>query len=144
MESSKPVLCPSAQPEWEGSQIISVVVGTVNQPEMLYLDKPQPVSAQLLDAVKPASPAEVFRFSAPCANTGCRHYSAEASQCNLAAKVVRWIPKVAEKLPPCSIRRHCRWHQQEGAAACFRCPQVVTNNVNPTDAMQKAANPDVI
>jgi hypothetical protein len=42
-------------------------------------------------------------------------------------RVVEKLPAVAEDLPPCSIRRNCRWWQQEGKAACQRCPQIITD-----------------
>jgi hypothetical protein len=144
MTSDNPVLCPSAQPDWEGGQVIGVMAGSADKPEMVYLSTPQPITEQLLKSTHPVSPAEVFRFSAPCANSGCGHYAAEDSKCRLAEKVVRWVPVVVEQLPPCSIRPDCRWWQQEGRDACFRCPQVVTNNINPTAEMRMAADPDII
>jgi hypothetical protein len=59
----------------------------------------------------------------------------------LAAKIVRWVPTVVDKLPACAIRAECRWWHQEGKAACLRCPQVVTDNFKPTPAMRDASNP---
>ena len=139
MASDNPVLCPSAQPEWEGSQVIGVMTGTADKPQMAYLDKPQSVTEQLLELAKPVSPTEVFRFSAPCACSGCGHYATEESKCRLAEKVVRWTPTVTEQLPVCAIRADCRWWKQEGRPACLRCPQMVTNNLKPTDEMRRAA-----
>jgi len=144
MASDNPVLCPSAQPEWEGSQVIGVITGTADKPEMAYLNAPQPVTEQLLELAKPVNPAEVFRFSAPCACTGCGHYTAEDSKCHLAEKVVRWVPKVVDQLPVCAIRTDCRWWQQEGRDACMRCPQVVTIDLLPTEEMRMAADSKVI
>ncbi|MEH2255413.1 hypothetical protein [Nostoc sp.] len=46
-------------------------------------------------------------------------------------RIVEKLLPVAEALPPYSIRRDCRWWQQEGKAACMRCPQVITDNYNP-------------
>jgi len=42
-------------------------------------------------------------------------------------------------LPACLIRATCRWYQQEGKAACHRCPQVVTYIAEPTNQMRLAA-----
>jgi hypothetical protein len=29
-------------------------------------------------------------------------------------------------LPPCLIRKECRWYSQEGGEACQRCPGIST------------------
>ncbi|MEQ1529463.1 MAG: nitrogen fixation protein [Methylococcales bacterium] len=142
MASGNRVLCPSAPADWEGSQVIGIMTGTVDEPKLAYMDKPQPVTAQLLDLAKPVNPGEVFRFSAPCANTGCAHFMAEESKCRFAEKVVRFAPVVVEQLPACSIRPECRWWQQEGKAACFRCPQMVTTDLKPSAEMRMAADPE--
>ncbi|WKJ88862.1 nitrogen fixation protein [Methylomonas montana] len=144
MASDNPVLCPSAQPEWPGAQAIGVMAGTADKPEMAYLNAPQPVTGQLLEMAGSVSPAEVFRFSAPCACKGCGHYVEGESRCRLAEKVVRLMPTVTEQLPVCAIRSECRWWRQEGRAACFRCPQVVTNNLKPTEEMRLAADYSVL
>jgi hypothetical protein len=39
------------------------------------------------------------------------------------------------------VRSTCRWWMQEGRAACTRCPQVVTADHAPTDAMTKVSDP---
>jgi hypothetical protein len=134
-------LCPSAQPDWEGSMVIGVVGGTPDAPEMAYLGAAEPVTEDLLALTKPVAPSEVFRFAAPCACSGCAHFASDESKCRLAEKVVRWVPVAVAKLPACSIRPDCRWWQQEGRAACLRCPQVVTNNLRPSEAMRQAADP---
>ncbi len=136
-------LCPSAQPDWEDSRVFGVVGGTADTPETAYLPTPQPVTAELLEMAQPVHPAEVFRFAAPCACSGCGHFDNQASKCRLAEKVVRWAPAVVDALPACGIRADCRWWQQEGRAACARCPQVVTLNPNSSAAMHKAADPSV-
>jgi len=56
----------------------------------------------------------------------------------LAAMIVQWLPSVVDTLPPCAIRPACRWWQQEGKAACVRCPQVVTETFKPIAAMRHA------
>ena len=122
MTTENPILCPSAQPDWQGSRVIGVMVGSADKPEMAYLEAAQPVSAELLEMVKPYAPTEVFRFSAPCANQNCGHFSPESSKCRLAEKIVRWAPVVVDHLPVCAIRADCRWWRQEGKTACARCP----------------------
>jgi hypothetical protein len=135
---------PSAQPDWEGARVIGVVGGTADAPEVAYLPAPQPVTDQLLALAGPVAPAEVFRFAAPCARSGCAHFAEKESKCRLVEKTVRWTPIVVEKLPACTIRPNCRWWQQEGRSACLRCPQVVTNNFKPTEEMRKAADPTTV
>lgn len=121
-----------------------MVGGTADAPETAYLPAPQPVTEKLLELAKPVAPTEVFRFAAPCVCSGCAHFAAEASKCRLVEKVVRWMPVVVERLPACAIRPSCRWWQQEGRAACLRCPQVVTRNFKPTEAMRQAADPSMV
>lgn len=142
--STKPeTLCPSAQHDWEGARLFAVVVGTPERPETAYLDRAQPVSAELLELAGPVVPAEVFRFAAPCARAGCQHFDNGRETCRLAEKTVRVVPVMFETLPKCAIRRDCRWWKQEGVAACKRCPQVVTVNYAPSEEMRIAADPSI-
>ena len=141
MEAKRPILCPSAQPDWQGAEVFGVVGGTADAPTVAYLPAPQPVTDELMQLSEPVHPGEVFRIAAPRACSGCGHFTPEASKCRLVEKVVQWMPIVVDKLPPCSIRPECRWWQQEGKAACIRCPQVVTENFKPTPEMRDAANP---
>jgi hypothetical protein len=137
-------LCPSAQPDLPGAKVFAVIGGTAQAVEVSYLSTPAPVTPELLALAHPVAPAEVFRFAAPCAGSGCKHFVGGESKCRLAEKTVRWVPAVVEKLPPCTIRAHCRWFQQEGRAACLRCPQVVTNNMLPSEEMRAAGDPALL
>lgn len=134
-----PPLCPSAQPEMAGSQVIGVVGGTAAQPRVLPLREPLAVNEELLRLAEPVRPTEVFRFAAPCASTSCQHFA--DGQCRLAQRVVRILPAVTDRLPPCRIRPDCRWWRQEGRAACLRCPQIVTQMYGPTPDLVHAATP---
>jgi hypothetical protein len=135
-EMGRMSLCPSAQPEWNQSVIIGVVGGTPDAPRIAHLVAPQPVSEEMLALAAPVTPTEVFRFAAPCVCQGCFHF--EDDRCRLAARIVNLLPAVTNNLPACTIRAHCRWWQQEGRAACTRCPQIVTDNYNPLPAMREA------
>jgi hypothetical protein len=137
--SEKQILCPSAQLGWQGSVAIGVVGGTVEHPDVRHFPAPLPVTEELIRLAAPVTPPEVFRFAAPCQNGKCVHF--EHSQCRLVTRIVQLLPSVTERLPVCSIRSNCRWWQQEGKAACLRCPQVVTNNSNPSETMREAAGP---
>src|SRR5688572_25968858 len=100
-EHAKP-LCPSAQPNLGRSMIIGVVRGTAEEPSVSYLSKPHPVTDEVLKLADPVSPAEVFRFAAPCMRKSCAHFKGD--QCHLAKRIVALVPKVAPKLPACAIR----------------------------------------
>ena len=143
MPTRPETLCPSAQPDWEGARVIGVVGGTPEQPRTAYLEQAQPVTQEILDLAGPVAPAEVFRFAAPCAGSACGHYDGAEHKCRLAEKTVRWVEQAVDNLPKCSIRASCRWWQQEGPAACRRCPQVVTINFAPSKAMRDAADPQL-
>lgn len=143
MDAPRQTMCPSAQPDWEGAQAIGVVGGSADAPEVAYLPQAVPVSEELLALARPVTPGEVFRIAAPCANSGCGHFNSAEGKCKLAEKIVRWTPVAVQKLPACSIRASCRWWQQEGLAACMRCPQVVTDRLQASPEMTMAADPSV-
>lgn len=133
--------CPSAQPDMVGARVFGVVGGSADQPRVGYLMEPQPVTPDLLALSGPVEPTEIFRFSAPCAESACSHF--DGTDCGLASKIVQLVPAVVEKLPACRLRRQCRWWRQEGGAACRRCPLVVTSNFAASPALHRAADPSV-
>lgn len=130
-------LCPSARPEMENSFVFGLITGTVTEPRVAYLKQPLPITDEVIAKASPVTPAEIFRTAAPCAAKGCQHF--DGTDCRLAMRIVEKLPAVAEELPPCSIRRDCRWWQQEGKAACMRCPQVITDNYNSSALMREVA-----
>jgi hypothetical protein len=137
----KTTLCPSARPEWQDSVVFGVIGGTVTEPRVAYLKQPQAITDELIAKASPVTPTEIFRTAAPCATKACQHF--DGKDCRLAMRVVENLPKVIDDLPPCSIRRDCRWWQQEGKAACMRCPQVITDNYNASELTVKVATPTV-
>jgi hypothetical protein len=132
-------LCPSARADWEGSQIFGVVGGSIAEPKVTYLKEPHSPLKSIAKLNGKVTPEEVFRIAAPCAEKGCQHFDGE--DCRLVARVVEKLPTVVENLPPCAIRRECRWWQQEGRDACMRCPQTITDNYHPSDLMIGVAMP---
>ena len=138
-ESSRPVLCPSAQPELDGSVVFGVVGGSAEAPRVAWLERPVPVTDELLALSGPIPPTQVMRVAAPCQEKSCCHF--DGRDCRLATRLVQLLPVVASALPPCHIRSDCRWFVQEGRAACQRCPQIVTYSLNPTDELSRAATP---
>jgi hypothetical protein len=137
-ETTSGALCPSAQPDMDNSFVFGVVGGTVDQPLLGYLVKPQPVTEELLALSGPVHLTEVFRFAASCATSKCQHF--DGINCNLATRTVQLLPKAVSDLPKCVIRASCQCWLQEGREACLRCPQVVTQSHNPTELQRQAAD----
>jgi hypothetical protein len=140
--TDKTTLCPSARPEWQDSVVFGVVSGTVKDPRVAYLKQPQPITDELIAQASPVTPTEIFRTAAPCAAKACKHF--DGKDCRLAVRIVDKLPAVVEELSPCSIRKNCRWWQQEGKAACMRCPQVITDNYNASELIREVATPTVV
>jgi hypothetical protein len=141
MESvrSRPILCPSAQPEMEGAKVFGIVNRTGDESRVSWLEKPVPLNAELLALTGSVPAARVMRISAPCQESACCHF--DGADCRLATRLVQLLPAVVESLPPCQIRPDCRWFLQEGRSACGRCPQIVTDSPNPTKELSIAASP---
>jgi hypothetical protein len=133
------LMCPSAQPDMEDSLALGVFENTPEGPRLAWIEEPQPVTPQLLSLTREADPRTIFRFAARCEENKCVHFDGE--NCQLATRIVQILPRVVDALPACSIRPECRWYQQEGKAACFRCPEVLTHMENPSPDMLRAATP---
>lgn len=116
--------CPSAQPDMADAQVLGVVRRTGGGRLVSYANGLAPVTPELLEAAGPMPATTVLRFAAPCQTSLCRHYDGEA--CSLAGRVVELLGEVTEKLPPCAIRRDCRWFADQGGPICLRCPQIAT------------------
>ena len=143
MEKREWPLCPSTFPGWPDSVAFGIVTGTVEEPRWQPFEKPLPITDELLALSGPVAPTEVFRFAGPCAGKACQHFAGDTGHCRLVEKTVRFVPKVQDKLPPCTIRVDCKWWRQEGREACFRCPQVASSNPANAEALRKAADPTV-
>lgn len=134
-----PVLCPSAQPGMKDPRLIGVVTFAEGGAQVAYLSESVPVTDELLASAAPAEPREVFRMAAHCEESRCTHFN--GVKCKLATRIVQILPAVVDALPACLIRATCRWYTQEGRAACFRCPQVVTQPVMGSNEFEHAAMP---
>lgn len=129
--------CPSAQPDMREAQILGVVRGDTEAPRIAYMRDRIPATADVLAQAGPALPGEIFRLAARCEQSKCTHFS--GGRCQLAARIVDLLPEVADNLPPCLIRKTCRWYYQEGRAACLRCPQIVTAHREVDEVMRSVA-----
>jgi hypothetical protein len=136
--ADKAVLCPSAQPGMQDLQVLGVVSGSGEDARLAYVNAHVPATDELLALTAPLPPAQVLRLAAECEEKRCTHF--DGADCKLAARIVASLAPVADKLPPCAIRPTCRWHIQEGAAACFRCPQIVTSAEDRSDVMVAVAS----
>ena len=119
-----PKLCPSAQPGMDNCRVLGVVKWEESTPTLQYLNEHVQATEDVLSLSAPLKPTEVFRLAATCAEHKCPHF--DGADCRLASRIVQILPAVTSTLPPCIIRRDCRWYSQEGAAACRRCPEITT------------------
>jgi hypothetical protein len=137
----KPILCPSAQPDVTGAKVFGVMTGTGQDGLRVgYLGEAQAVSPDVLAAAAPAAPTEVMRIAARCMGHGCGHF--DGANCRLATRIATMLDPVVRTLPRCAIRPTCRWFRQEGPAACFRCPQVVTDVRDANELQRTVAGGD--
>lgn len=130
-------LCPSAQPGMENCRVLGVVQQDGPTPILQYLSEQVPATEEVLAMAAPLKPTEVFRLAATCAEHRCPHF--DGSDCRLATRIVQILPAVVSTLPPCIIRRECRWYSQEGAAACLRCPEITTVSYDVSPVAQEVS-----
>lgn len=122
--------CPSAQADMADAQVLGVVEHGDEGPRLSYLAAHQPATPEILEMTGTAPVLQVLRLAATCEEKRCTHF--DGAHCGLVRRIVESLDPVADTLPPCAIRRDCRWYAEEGRPACLRCPQVVTE-VNRTD-----------
>jgi hypothetical protein len=108
----------------ENCRILGVVEHQGPTPRLVYLNELLPATDEVLALSAPLKPTEVYRLSATCAEHKCPHF--DGVDCRLATRIVQILPPVVDALPPCTIRKDCRWFSQEGGAACRRCPEITT------------------
>jgi hypothetical protein len=133
-------LCPSVWPEMPGASVFAVIDRSTDVPVLAPLQKPVPVTPEILGMAAPADPSLVFRFSGACAESKCQHF--DGHDCTLVQRVVQLLPPAMEDtLPLCSIRPSCRWYAQEGRAACMRCTEIVSHAYEPSRTLVAVAEP---
>jgi hypothetical protein len=132
------LFCPSQTSIGPDAQIFGVLTGSTAEGFRVgYLTEALPAAPELLAAAAPAKPTEVFRAAAPCVERGCMHFN--GAKCQLAARITAMLDPVVSALPRCAIRPVCRWFRQEGQEACLRCPQVATEQRNPSQLQRSVA-----
>lgn len=140
--SDAPLTCPSAQPGMTGAQVLGVIERDGDAARLAYVNARVPVTDDLLAAAGDAPPTLVYRFAAPCAEKKCTHF--DGAKCQLAVRIARGLAPAVDRLPPCAIRKTCRWYAQEGQPACARCPQVVTRMERPDPALLEIAGGETV
>jgi hypothetical protein len=129
------------QPEVDQPEVKKEVKPDVKKakpvPRIVYLNEILPATDDVLSLSAPLKPTEVFRLAATCAEHKCPHF--DGTYCRLATRIVEMLPAVVDTLPPCTIRKDCRWFSQEGAAACQRCPEITTVSYDLSPTVQKVA-----
>lgn len=123
-QSERRLDCPSAQPDMEDARVLGVLMETPEGTRVGYLNAVQPVTPDLLELAEGFKPTQIMRFAARCEEGRCTHF--DGRDCRLASRIIERMEAVSIGLPPCTIRRTCRWHAQEGPEACHRCSQVAT------------------
>jgi hypothetical protein len=140
IKSSKPLMCPSAKPEMDGSVIFGIVAGTPEQPQLHHLRETKQIPSELLALESPVKPTEIFRIAATCSEK-CLHF--DGANCRLSQRIVEGLPQVSESIPPCPIRADCRWWNQDGKEACLRCTQIVRDNYLISEQVYQAIDPSI-
>jgi len=135
-------LCPSAQPGMDQCRVLGVVQRDGPAPVLQYLKEYLPATPEVLASSFPLKPTEVFRLAATCAEHRCPHF--DGRDCRLATRVVQILPAAVETLPPCIIRKQCRWYSQEGGAACRRCPEITTVSYDLSPQVREVSGLPVI
>jgi hypothetical protein len=130
-------LCPSAQPGMESCRVLGVVRHKGPTPKLVYLNQFLSATPEVLALAAPLKPTEVFRLAATCAERKCPHF--DGADCQLATRVVQILPAVVDALPPCIIRKDCRWYFQEGEAACRRCPTITTVSYDLSERVREVS-----
>src|SRR5260370_7491547 len=135
-------LCPSAQPGMDQCRVLGVVQQQGPTPMLQYLNEDVPATPEVLAMSAPLKPTEVFRLAATCAEHRCPHF--DGADCRLATRVVQILPAVVDTLPPCIIRKQCRWYSHERGPACKRSPAITTVHYYLSPQVQKVSGLPVI
>ncbi len=125
----------------DNCRVLGVIDHDAPKPMLLYLNRPMAVTPSVLALAAPLKPTEVFRLAATCEEHRCPHY--DGTDCQLATRIVAMMPAAVESLPPCLIRKDCRWYSQEGEAACHRCPEITTVTYDLSARMREVSGVEV-
>ncbi len=108
----------------EGARPFGVISGTVESTRIAFFKKAALDGFNWREKFSDAEATRVLRFGARCEEARCGHF--DGSRCSLGKRVRDVLPAVVDAPPTCLLRPKCRWHAEQGAEVCLRCPQVVT------------------
>lgn len=134
MKTPAKFLCPSAPPFFDSAVAIGVSQGTEGERRVAYLRNPIPAD-ELIRTLDSHEQIGRFRFAAEC-QSRCLHFNEQ--RCALVDQIVKILPAEVTPLPECGIRPSCRWFEQRGREACFRCPQIEWQVPLASPQMQEA------
>jgi hypothetical protein len=127
--AAETLTCPSARCE-PGSTLLGIVNSQGHVEPLrttLVIDE-----AFVEKASKGRSPEHRFRFANQCVESDCAQWT--GSGCGIIEQVLthleselRPVVETSPDLPPCLIRKTCRWYRQRSGAACVACTYVVTD-----------------
>jgi hypothetical protein len=141
-ESDRALTCPSAQPEMEEARILGVIDYSSKAKQVLYLKGRERLDPNTLGNVPKALMGQVLRLSAKCERSRCAQFS--DGKCGLGERIAHTLADVVNSLPSCSIRNTCRWHAEQGAKICLKCPQIVTSVSEDDVALSEIASPSTL
>lgn len=128
MPAPAPILCPSSRCQ-PGAILLGIVLsdGSV----AFAKDRIAVDGAFVENARQGRAPESRFRFSTPCASSGCQQWT--GNRCGVIDSVLDQVGRtgLADSLPECSIRGQCRWFDQSGSRACSICDRIVTETRPP-------------
>jgi hypothetical protein len=107
-----------------GARPFGVISGSPQETRIAFFKKSAQTAFDWRERFSGPEATKVFRFAARCEEGHCSHYA--DGHCSLGQRVTKELPPVVDTPPPCLIRPSCRWHAEQGSAACLRCPQIVT------------------
>ncbi len=123
-DPANPLLCPSSP-----AQSGALLIGIVQEGTVALLGTPMTIGQDFIDtAAQYGKPERRFRFSVPCAEGSCAHWTGAAcGLIDISRRQAGEAGLLAEgaALPRCAIRARCRWWRQDGSSACATCSLVV-------------------
>jgi hypothetical protein len=125
----------------DGARPFAVIGGRPGAPRAAYLKRDAAAAAAAIPLPPGVDATDVFRLGARCETSRCTHYS--GGVCGLGERIARQLDPVVDVPPPCTLRPDCRWHAEQGVAACLRCPQVITRVPPELSRLRAAAVPQI-
>ncbi len=140
MAESKALNCPSAPHQHPEASLFGVVLEDESGPRVSYLEKDARMPDRIDVNALGVDPGHALRFSAPCAKSSCGQWN--DGGCRLGKDIAEKLAPVVDVAPACKLRATCRWFDENGVAACLRCPQVTTR-VMQGPKPQKTSRPSL-